>query len=111
MRLSPPTRLLILAFWSALAFTLVMALLPRPPQAPVGDKVQHMIAFAVLASLASHAYYRASLLKIALCLAGFGASIEVLQSIPVLGRDASAMDLVADCAAIAVVMAVARLRN
>ncbi|HEX8214858.1 MAG TPA: VanZ family protein [Allosphingosinicella sp.] len=111
MKLSPPTKLLILAFWSAAAFALVMALLPKPPQAPVGDKVQHMIAFAALASLASHAYYRASLLKIGLCLAGFGALIEILQSIPALGRDASVMDLVADCAAIAVVLTVARLRN
>ncbi len=108
---APPTKLLILAFWSAAAFALVMALLPVPPRVPAGDKTQHMIAFAVLASLASHAYYRASLLKIGVGLAAFGALIEVLQSIPGLNRHASVMDWFADCAAIAVVLGVMHLRN
>ncbi len=111
MKISPPTKLLILAFWSAAAFVLVMALLPSPPRAPIGDKAQHMIAFAVLASLASLAYYRASLLKIGLGLAGFGALIEILQSIPQLGRHASAIDWAADCAAVAVVLLVTHLKN
>lgn len=106
-----PRKLLILAFWSAAAFALIMALLPHPPKVPTGDKAQHMIAFAVLASLASHAYYRASLLKIGVGLAGFGALIEVLQSIPALNRDASAMDWLADCAAVAVVLGVMHLRK
>jgi hypothetical protein len=111
MRFAPSTRLLILAFWSAAAFALVMALLPKPPSAGVGDKAMHMIAFAVLASLASHAYYRTSLVKIGIGLAGFGALIEVLQAIPGLGRDSSAMDWAADCTAIAVVLLVTHLRN
>lgn len=108
---APPTKLLILAFWSAAAFALVMALLPIPPRVPAGDKTQHMIAFAVLASLAAHAYYRTSLLKIGLGLAGFGALIEVLQAIPGLNRHPSAMDWLADCAAVAVVLGVMHLRK
>jgi hypothetical protein len=80
-------------------------MLPRVPGNP-SDKIQHMIAFGVLASLASHAYLRASLVKIGLCLAGFGALIEILQSIPVLHRDASAIDWMADCGAVAVVLVV-----
>lgn len=111
MRFAPPTKLLVLAFWSAIALVLVMALLPAPPRAPIGDKAQHMIVFALLASLASHAYYRASLLKIGLGLAAFGALIELLQSIPALGRTASMMDWVADCVAAAVVLAVTHLKS
>jgi VanZ family protein len=90
-----------------------MALLPKPPQMPLNpsDKIQHMIAFAVLASLASHAYFRTSLVKIGVGLAGFGALIEVLQSIPLLHRDSSVVDWLADCGAIAVVLGVMRLRN
>ncbi len=109
----PPTKLLILAFWGAAAFALVMALLPKPPQVPgdPSDKIQHMIAFGVLASLASHAYSRTSLAKIGLGLASFDALIEVLQSIPALHRDSSAVDWLSDCAAIVVVLGVARLRN
>ena len=44
-----------LAFWLALAVTLVMALLPNPPALPVqaNDKVQHMAAFAALTFLAA----------------------------------------------------------
>ncbi len=109
----PPTKLLILAFWGAAAFAFVMALLPKHPQVPgsPSDKIQHMIAFGVLASLASHAYFRTSLVKIGLGLAAFGALIEVLQSIPLLHRDSSAVDWLADCAAVLVVLGVTRLRN
>jgi hypothetical protein len=111
MRIVPSTKLLVVAFWSAAAFALVMALLPAPPDAPVGDKAQHMIAFAVLTSLASHAYFRAPLARIGIGLAGFGALIEILQAIPALNRDSSLMDWVADCAAIAVVLVVTHLKN
>jgi hypothetical protein len=111
MRFAPSARLLILAFWAAAALVLVMALLPAPPRAPIGDKAQHMVAFAVLASLASNAYFRSSLVKIGVGLAAFGAVIELLQAIPALGRNASAMDWAADCAALAVVLLVTHFRN
>jgi VanZ family protein len=107
----PPAKLLIPAFWGAMALVLVMALLPAAPHSPVGDKAEHMIVFAVLASLASHAYLRASMLKIGLGLAGFGGLIEILQSIPALGRNASVMDWAADCAGIAVVLGVTHLNE
>jgi len=109
----PPTKLLILVFWVGVAFAFIMALLPKPPRVPFNpsDKIQHMIAFGVLACLASHAYFRTSLVKLGLGLAVFGALIEVLQSIPLLHRDSSAVDWLADCAAIAVVLGVTRLRE
>ena len=107
------SRLLVIAFWGALTFAFVMALLPKPPQVPgnPSDKTQHMIAFAVLASLASHAYVRVPLWKVGVGLAAFGALIELLQSIPALHRDASLWDLFADCAAVFVVLLVTHLNE
>jgi VanZ family protein len=93
-------------FWGALAFTLVMALLPKPPHLPgdPSDKVQHLVAFAVLAAIASSAYARTSLIRVGAGLCAFGALIELLQGIPSLHRDSSLIDWVADCAAVTVVL-------
>lgn len=93
-------------FWLALLFTLVMALLPKPPQVPLagGDKVLHMAAFAVLSLLAALAFPRRRVIELFAGLAALGALIEVLQMIPVLHRDAEFGDWVADCTAIAVTL-------
>lgn len=93
-------------FWLALVFTLVMALLPKPPQVPLpgGDKVLHMAAFAVLSLLAALAFPRRRMIELFAGLAALGALIEVLQMIPVLHRDAEFADWVVDCAAIAVTL-------
>ena len=84
-----------------------MALLPRPPRLPgnPSDKLQHTLAFAALTALALAAYPRAGWLKIAAGLALVGGLIELGQLIPALGRDGSWLDWVADCAAVAVVLA------
>jgi len=99
-------RLLPYAFWAAALFAFVMASLPKPPQLPgePSDKVQHILAFAVLAGLAAAAYPRISLLKIGLGLSAFGALIELVQMIPILHRDADAIDWIADTAAAALVL-------
>ena len=101
-------RLVILrvAFWTAALFSLYMAWLPEPPQVPGthGDKVQHMLAFAVLAALASIAYPRVSLVLIWLALSCFGAAIELVQTIPAISRDGSFYDLLADSGAAAVIL-------
>jgi Na+/H+-dicarboxylate symporter len=91
-------RLLPFAFWGALLFAFVMAVLPQPPQLPGQplDKVQHILAFAVLAGLAAAAYPRASLMKILLLLSAFGALIEFAQMIPALHRDGDWVDWAAD---------------
>ena len=101
------SRLARLAFWPALIFALVMAVLPKPPQLPgmdLGDKVQHMLAFFTLAVLAGTGWPRASLVKAALWLSLVGAGIEVVQAIPVLHRDSDWRDWVADTLAIVVAM-------
>lgn len=104
-------RVLPYAFWAALAFAFVMAVLPKPPQLPgqPSDKVQHILAFAVLAALAAAAYPRARLIKILLLLSAFGALIEFVQAIPVLHRDADWVDWIADTIAAGVVLLLAAL--
>jgi len=89
----------------ALAFAVTMALVPRPPQlVDVGDKWQHMAAFAALALLAANAYPTEPLFRIGERLAFLGAMIEVAQSIPALHRDCDIMDWLADTGAIAAVL-------
>lgn len=102
-------RLLPLAFWAALLFAFVMAVLPKPPQLPgqPSDKIQHILAFTVLAGLAAAAFPRASLLKILLLLSAYGALIEFVQTIPALHRDGDWVDWIADTAAAAIVLLLA----
>jgi VanZ family protein len=97
-------------------FALVMATLPKPPQLPgaPSDKIQHIVAFVVLAGLAAAAYRRASLVVIAAGLSAFGAVIEFLQALPMLHRDSDIDDWLADTAASAFVLLIVwlwRLRS
>ena len=99
--------LLRILFWSAAIFAFVVAVLPYPPPlGHVSDKIQHIAAFATLTVLAVAAHPRAELLRIAERLILLGAVIEVVQSIPALHRDCDIKDLLTDCLAIGVVMAV-----
>lgn len=101
-------RCFLVAFWAALIFAFVMAVLPKPPALPgdPGDKVQHIIAFVVLTGLARLAYPRARALTLLLAFALFGALIELTQMLPALGRTAALDDWLADVAATIVVLAV-----
>ncbi|GGD95603.1 hypothetical protein GCM10011515_14350 [Tsuneonella deserti] len=98
------------AFFFAAAFALVMALLPHPPSLPLepGDKVQHMLAFFTLGALAAGGW-RNRPVPVFVALAGFGAAIELLQSIPSLHRDAQWSDWLADMGATAVALGLAWL--
>jgi VanZ family protein len=104
-------RLLVVAFWSAAAFALIMASLPKPPQLPgePSDKIQHIIAFVTLAALGAAAYPRTPLLRLLIGLATFGALIEIIQLIPPLHRDAQLTDFIADVAAAAAILGLVRL--
>ena len=97
-------------FWAAAIFAFVMAVLPHPPEMPghPNDKVEHIVAFATLAVLASFAYPRATLIRVLVGLSLFGAFIEVVQAIPALQRDSDVWDWVADTAAVAVVLLLVR---
>lgn len=89
-------------FWAALLFTLVMALLPLPPQEPGQsyDKVQHILAFVALTVMGRAAYLRSPWSPLLIGLAIFGALIEFAQMIPVLERDPELLDWIVDCAAV-----------
>src|SRR4051794_18992167 len=97
-------------FWAAAAFAFVVAGLPHPPRLPgePNDKVQHIIAFATLALLASWAYSRATPLRLLVRLSLFGALIELVQAIPALHRDSDVIDWAADTVAVAVVLLLVR---
>lgn len=98
--------LTIAVFYGALLFAIVMATLPHPPRLPGDpmDKVQHVVAFATLALLASIAHPETPLLRVGERLSFLGALIEVVQAIPALHRDCDIMDWIADTAATAVVL-------
>lgn len=102
-----------IAFWAAAVFSLVMALLPQPPQLPgdLTDKMQHAVAFAVLAGLATASFPSTPAFTILIGLSAFGAMIEALQAIPALGRDGDPLDWVADTIAAAAVICVFRCRR
>jgi len=97
------SRFLVPILWLTVAVVYILAILPRDdvPGMPGTDKVQHIAAFITLGVLSALALPRLSLLKIALSLAFFGALIEFTQMIPVLHRDASLLDWLADLSAIA----------
>ena len=105
-------RLSRFAFWGALTFSVVMALLPKPPEMPtdqLGDKFNHILAFATLAGLAALAFPDAPRLRVIERLSFLGAMIEVAQSIPALHRDCDMRDWVADTVAVVVVTGIAAM--
>lgn len=100
--------LLVMLFWLAMAFALVMALLPKPPPIPgqPTDKIQHIVAFAMLTILSFPAYPATRWFVRFGGLTLFGAGIELGQMIPALGRSADAIDWLADSAAVAITIGV-----
>ncbi len=102
------TRILFMrfGFFGAVLFAVIMASLLQPPQIPgqPSDKVQHIFAFAVLTLLARLAYPATKRWRLLVSLAFLGALIEALQAIPMLHRDASLLDWLADCGAVAIIM-------
>jgi len=92
--------------WLAILFTLLMALLPKPPDLPgnPSDKLQHVAAFATLTLFAILTYPRARYRRVFVAFACLGAMIELLQAIPILHRDAEFRDWLADCGAILFVL-------
>jgi hypothetical protein len=108
---STTIRLARVALIVATVFALVMALTPKPPISlgEIGDKWQHMAAFATLTALSVAAFPRAPLHRIGERLSFLGAMIEVLQSIPALHRDCDIMDWLADTYVIVCVLVLVRI--
>lgn len=99
-------------FWLALVFSVVMALLPKPPEMPsdrFGDKVNHILAFSALSALAALGLPQVPRWRVVERLSFLGALIEVFQSIPALHRDCDVKDWIADTVAVLVVTGLAAL--
>ena len=95
-------------FWVMVAIIYALAIMPAPqaPDLGAGDKVNHIAAFVVLSLLGRYAHRRDPVWRLGLGLSLFGALIELTQAIPILRRDASFWDWVADSAAILLTLAV-----
>jgi hypothetical protein len=91
-----------LAFGICLLAVSVMALSPANdvPRVFAFDKLNHVLAFSVLAFLASWLWPRKAVFIPLGLLTAYGTAIEILQGIMGLGRDADWMDLGADVLAI-----------
>ena len=112
MTMSHFTLLARVLFVIALIGATTLAVMPQPPDLPTdqfGDKVNHIIAFSVLAALAAAGWPQASRWRTIERLSFLGALIEVVQSVPVLHRDCDIRDWIADTLAVVVVTALAAL--
>ncbi|WP_414902603.1 hypothetical protein ACMT1E_05080 [Sphingomonas flavalba] len=103
------THLFRTLFWLAVAVTLYFAWSPQPPQILPGDKYQHALAFAALATIATLGWPSIRWWVTAALLAAFGGLIELVQAIPAIHRDADVHDWYADMAAVAVALLLSHL--
>ena len=95
-------RLVFALFLAAAAYALARALLPDNDNRGLipWDKAKHFIVFYGLAGLAALALPDSRLWRIGAVLLAFGGAIEILQALPIVGRDASWFDLLADACGI-----------
>ncbi|MFG6110620.1 VanZ family protein [Stenotrophomonas nematodicola] len=97
-------------WWLAIAVTITVCLIPPPPLdlPPNSDKVEHFLAYFVLAGSAVQIYRtRAALLWAAAGLVGLGIGIEFLQAALTDNRMADAMDALANSIGVLAGMALA----
>ncbi|HJR22515.1 MAG TPA: VanZ family protein [Dongiaceae bacterium] len=89
-------RTLRLAFYGANALVAALSLAPSAalPPTSIGDKAEHVIAFAILGMLGAASSER-SVARTILGLAAFGIAIEMLQAFSP-GRSPDPLDVVAD---------------
>jgi hypothetical protein len=106
-RISVLNRLAQLAFFAALIFTFISAVIPptHALQLVPWDKAEHFIAFYGLTGLAVAAFPRRHLFVIAASLSAFGALIEIVQGTALVHRDRDFWDWVADTLAIIAALA------
>ena len=110
-------RLIRVAFVVATVATFLGAVAPESQLHGIDiipwDKAEHFIAFFTLTVMAATAFPATPLLLIGALLSAFGALIEVVQGLDIVGRDRDFWDWVADTIAIGAVvlsMLVARWR-
>lgn len=104
------SRLARIALVIALLAAFGIAIVPTAPGPDnLNDKLNHALAFFVLAGLARAGWPKAGPLRVFLLLTAFGALIEGAQYTMALGREAELLDLVADIVGIVAGMIAARL--
>ena len=99
------------AFWLLLgisAFLMLIEIVPKAPLFPYMDKAQHAITFLFLTILGLKAYPSKASWILAL-LAAYGGSIELMQSVFTLTRQAGMLDWLADTLGIALGYFIKRL--
>lgn len=87
-------------FWGAILLILPLALLPRVPRLLPAEGLDHVLAFAVAAAVGLAGWRHRG--RMLLALASFAVMIEMVQLVPMLGRDADADDLAASLIGIVV---------
>lgn len=98
----PELRFRRLWFCAGLAIAVAIAVVCLMPGSSIpqlkllSDKVEHALAFGMLAFWFGSILVRRDLLWLALALVAFGGLIEVAQGLMRLGRDADLLDVVAD---------------
>lgn len=94
-------------FWVALMFTFTNAVMPSEHAVTIfsWDKAEHFAAFYILTVLAAAAYPLVNVIWVAIALSAFGAAIEVVQGLQIVGRDCDAWDWAVDSIGIASALA------
>lgn len=85
------------AYWLVVVAVFAGAVAPIHEGGPPGsDKVEHFAVFAALMAGAGLIYRRQPLWRAALLLLLYGGLIEIVQGLPMVGRDRDLMDWLAD---------------
>lgn len=91
-------RLWLALGWAAVAFAVIVCLIPvsNLPQPGVSDKAEHFVAYLLLSVWFAGIYARARYWIIAIGLCALGVLIELAQGAMQLGRQADTMDVLAN---------------
>jgi VanZ family protein len=89
-------------FFAGVLIALVVtfySLLPaeRLPQVGVSDKIEHIVAYALLGFWFASVVARWDYIFMLLALLALGGGIEIVQGLMKMGREADILDFVADC--------------
>ena len=90
------------AFWAAVTATCLFSLTPVQPETIAPNaKLVHFVAFFGLTLLAGLAWRWQRLAVVSLALAVMGGAIEIIQAMPLVGRNGDIFDWIIDIAGIA----------
>jgi hypothetical protein len=101
----------LIGFWIA-AFVTTTSLMPSKnlPNVNLSDKVEHALAYALLAFWFASLVLRRSFIWVALGLLALGGAIEIIQGMMPYGREGDWYDFYADAAGIALGLMLASTR-